>query len=142
MGTKNTPLFHNFFFAVAIIVMVYAGEQVKVHGIYSMRLAALCAAIAICCMGISFIPASWSESYSDKRKVESNSLVGLYQYKEIQLNNINRETVLKIQRHATLEGYYGARQDAWHKIAYTLTILSLMFTLIASILFGIGVFAL
>ena len=144
MGKRNSPLFHAFFFAVSVIVMVYSGEQVsRLHNnpmLWVMKCSAVCSAFSIIAMGISFFFGSLSEKSQSKAISVHSELSELYSYEGKPLTTLERNTVLNIQNLSITWEYFAFKQNIYHVISYGLTILSLLGLMGATLLFGIGVY--
>lgn len=143
MSENNTGLFHYFFFAIAAVVLVYAGEQVKCHpdavATCLMKFTAAEAAISIMAMGLSFIPASLNEGYEIK-KVRSEGIVEHWFIFDGQpLNSISREYARLIQQESIQTGKYEALQNVYHKWTVAFNAAAWTLLLLAAGMFAVGV---
>lgn len=122
MAKENVGLLHGLLFAVLVIVMVYAGDQVKTHDTgaasWLMRCAAIVSSIGIASLGLSFVPALRSNAHSDTKDRSEQIAERLYSYRGSELEYLHKETVRKIEYESRKAAYFAALQDvndAWNK---------------------------
>ena len=137
MNDDNVGLFHYFFFAVAGLILVYAGEQVKCHpdpvATCLMKFTAVEASLAITSMGLSFIPAFLNTKFK-KLKDASNAIAEQwFSFDGHKVDSVSRNYVRLIQQKSIESGRYEALQDVYHKwtrrfnaVAWTLFLLSVL----------------
>ena len=146
MEDNNTGLFHYFFFAIAAVVLVYAGEQVKCHPdpitICWMKFAAVEAALSIVSMGVSFVPATLNEKYANKRKTAETVAEQWFSFEVKPLGVIDRKYVRLIQQQSIECGRYEALQNVHHKWTQLFNAVAWTLLLLSAIMFAIGVCAL
>lgn len=143
MNDDNVGLFHYFFFAVAGLILVYAGEQVKCHpdpiATCLMKFTSVEAAFAIVAMGLSFIPAFLNAKFRKAKETASQVAEQWFSYNGQNLDRISREYVRLIQQKSVEYGRCEAMQDIYHKWTGRFNAVAWTFFLISALQFAIGV---
>jgi hypothetical protein len=140
----NIGLMHGFLAAVLVIVMVYAGEQVKTNpndsaSSWLMRAAAILSSVGIASLALSFGAATKSNTYSNDKDIANQIASGLYSEEGKELRKIKPPVVRKIEVSGQEFGRAASLQDHYHKINMRLTYFSLVTVVVSPLLFGIGV---
>jgi hypothetical protein len=143
----NIGLMHGFLAAVLVIVMVYAGEQVKTNpkdtaSSRLMQAAAVISGVGLASLALSFAAATKSNRYARQKDIAVKMALGLYSYKGDELQQIERPTVKKIELAGRDFGRAAALQDHFHKANISLTFFSLMTVIVSPLLFALGVYLL
>lgn len=143
----NIGLMHGFLAAVLVIVMVYAGDQIKTNpndsaSSWLMRAAAILSGAGIASLALSFAAATRSNFYLRQRELANKVAAGLYSYNGNDLQQIDRQTVRKIELAGQEFGRAASLQDHYHRANMGLTYFSLATVVVSPLLFGIGVYLL
>lgn len=142
MDKKNNDLLHAFIFAICVMILVYAGEQVKAvpasdrNSMYSwaFKSSAIFSGIAIISMFISFIPASKSKKYAEKASELDKKTCVLTE------DFIKEKDIEKISKINELNCHYGSfavKQnicDMWNKVFTYLSAFTLIISVVAFII--------
>jgi hypothetical protein len=142
MDRKNVGLLHGFLGAVLVILLVYAGEQVKTTktgtASWLMRCAAAVSSIGVASLGFSFFPAAKSNENDDARRSALEKVEYLRSCKGNEQEYIPNKDFM-IEEGLQDVGYRAAFQDMNNQWNQKLTGYSLGSLIVSSILFGVGV---